>query len=545
MRRTAYLTLLVVLLTAVAGCTSQAPPEPSEGSEAPYKRGSGVLRVLAGSELADLGPILAQAEDATGVRVQLTEIGTLDGIERVVSGAAAADQDAIWFSSNRYLELHPNAIGKIDVSTKVANSPVVLGLRTSVARQLGWDAHRPTWSEIATAAGDGRFTYGMTNPAASNSGYSALVSVAAALAGTGRALGTAEINALTPRLRPFFAGQSLTAGSSGWLAEAYVKRQGGDAPVDGLINYESVLVSLNHGGKLAEPLTIVHPADGVVTADYPLTLLAGASEQARTNYAAIADFLRRPSTQRRIMETTFRRPAVPGIPLADVLGPLEGGLVELPFPSRYDAATALVTGFGDALRRPARTIYLLDVSGSMRGARLDGLKSALLGLSGADTSLSGELTRFNGREQVILLPFSTRPSAPRRFDVPETNREPALDRIRGDVRQLTAEGDTAVYDALVNGLDLARQLDATEPGRITSVVLLTDGERTVGRSFADFRSYHGKLPARAKAVPVFALLFGEGNVGEMDEIAALTGGRTFDARTGPLAAVFKEIRGYQ
>ncbi|WP_329110195.1 substrate-binding and VWA domain-containing protein [Micromonospora sp. NBC_01699] len=545
MRRTACLSLVVVLLTAVAGCTGQTRPEPSEGSEAPYKRGSGVLRVLAGSELADLDPVLADAETATGVRVQLTQIGTLDGIERVVSGAAAADQDAIWFSSNRYLELHPDAAGKIDVTTKVANSPVVLGLRASVAQRLGWDRTRPTWSEIAEAAGAGRFTYGMTNPAASNSGYSALVSVAAALAGTGRALTTAEINALTPRLRPFFAGQSLTAGSSGWLADAYVKRQTGDAPVDGLINYESVLVSLNHGGQLSEPLVIVHPADGVVTADYPLTLLAGASEQARTNYAAIADYLRRPSTQRRIMDTTFRRPAVPGVEPADVLGPVDGGLVELPFPSRYDAATALVTGFGDALRRPARTIYLLDTSGSMRGARLDGLKTALLGLSGADTSLSGALTRFNGREQVILLPFSTRPAASRRFDVPETNREPALNQIRDQVRRFAAVGDTAVYDALVAGLDLARQLDAAEPGRITSVVLLTDGERTVGKSFADFRAYHAKLPAPTKAVPVFTLLFGEGNVGEMTEISALTGGRTFDARTGPLAAVFKEIRGYQ
>jgi Ca-activated chloride channel family protein len=31
----------------------------------------------------------------------------------------------------------------------------------------------------------------------------------------------------------------------------------------------------------------------------------------------------------------------------------------------------------------------------------------------------------------------------------------------------------------------------------------------------------------------------------MTEVATITGGRTFDARTGPLATVFKEIRGYQ
>jgi hypothetical protein len=32
---------------------------------------------------------------------------------------------------------------------------------------------------------------------------------------------------------------------------------------------------------------------------------------------------------------------------------------------------------------------------------------------------------------------------------------------------------------------------------------------------------------------------------EMQEVAAATGGKSFDARTGALPAAFKEIRGYQ
>jgi Ca-activated chloride channel family protein len=41
------------------------------------------------------------------------------------------------------------------------------------------------------------------------------------------------------------------------------------------------------------------------------------------------------------------------------------------------------------------------------------------------------------------------------------------------------------------------------------------------------------------------VLFGEGNVGEMTEVATITGGKTFDARTGALADAFTDIRGYQ
>ena len=247
------------------------------------------------------------------------------------------------------------------------------------------------------------------------------------------------------------------------------------------------------------------------------------------------------------METTFRRPAVPGIELAKAFGPAGGrpGRAAVPGPVRGGDRA------GDRLRRlacasPARTIYLLDVSGSMQGARLKGLQTALLGLSGADTSLSGSLTRFNGREQVVMLPFSTTPKAPRRFDLPETDRQAVTGQIRGYVRGLAANGDTAIYDGARSArTELAKQLDAADPGRFTSIVLLTDGERTVGRTCRRLSHWHAKLPAKIKAIPVFTLLFGEAHVGEMTQIATLTGGRTFDARGGSLAGVFKEIRGYQ
>src|SRR5262249_38419148 len=210
-----------------------------------------------------------------------------------------------------------------------------------------------------------------------------------------------------------------------------------------------VLLSLNASGKLPEPFTVIYPADGAVTADYPLTLLASASEQARTNYTAIADYLRRPSTQRAIMAQTFRRPAVPDIKPDAVFGPGNGAVLpELPFPARIDAANALIAAFGDSLRTPARAIYVLDLSGSMKGDRLQGLKNALVGLTGVDQSLAGQFARFNGREQVVLLPFSTKPGQPRRFDLPESGLTPTLEAIRSYTNGLAANGDTALYDAL-------------------------------------------------------------------------------------------------
>jgi Ca-activated chloride channel family protein len=61
--------------------------------------------------------------------------------------------------------------------------------------------------------------------------------------------------------------------------------------------------------------------------------------------------------------------------------------------------------------------------------------------------------------------------------------------------------------------------------------------------FGDFKA---SLPqVQVKGVPIFPILFGTARESEMNEIAQLTGGRAFDARTQSLADVFKEIRGYQ
>ncbi len=73
---------------------------------------------------------------------------------------------------------------------------------------------------------------------------------------------------------------------------------------------------------------------------------------------------------------------------------------------------------------------------------------------------------------------------------------------------------------------------------------MTDGENTAGADLTAFRAFAGSRPAALRDVPVFCVLFGESNAEEMAEVARLTGGRTFDARTVPLAEVFQEIRGY-
>ena len=522
---------LVAVAVLLTGCIS---PEPDR-EELPDDPNT--LRVLAGSEVRDMVPILETAAEETGVKVEFEYTGTLEGTELVAAGGGAGRYDAIWFPNNRYLSLLPGADEQVRSSVRIMTSPVVLGLRPAVAERLGWNATPPTWGDLATAASAGEFSYGMTNPAASNSGFSALVAVATALSGTGSALAASDIESVTPGMTGFFSAQELTAGSSGWLADRFTTDP--DA-VDGIVNYESVLMGLEVDGA---PLTIVTPTDGVVTSDYPLTLLTSADEGKRALFDTLTQWLTTPEVQERIATEVHRRPGVPGI---DTAGEFPSGvLFETPFPNTLDVANTLIATYLQSVRAPAQAVFALDVSGSMEGSRLDALKEALAGLAGADTSTVGSFTAFRSRERITLLPFSTEPFGPIVVDVPEDDAEPALAEIRAVSEALQAGGDTAIYDTLRQAYLFAIRQKQERPDTFASIVLMSDGENTVGSTPEDFEQFYADLGDEADGIPVFVVLFGDADVDAVTRVAELTGGQVFDASNGDLTGAFQEIRGYQ
>jgi len=516
--------MTIVALAALVGCTSSS----DNGSQA------GSLRILAGSEVKDMVSLLEEASKATGVDVELSYTGSIQGAELVASGGAAGKYDAIWFPNNRYLSLLPGADSQTGESVKIMSSPVVLGLAPIVAARLGWDKQAPTWAQIADAAAAGQFTYGMTNPAASNSGFGALVSVATALSGTGSALTVDDIAPVVPELQKFASAQKLTAGSSGWLADQFVDTPG----IDGIVNYESVLLGLKEAGT---PLTIVTPSDGVMISDYPLTLLAGADEEHKQAFDALTTWLTGPAIQKRIVEQVHRRPAVAGVDTGTQFG--DAVLFETPFPNTIDVANTLVMTYLEAVRSPSQEVFVLDISGSMEGERIEALRQALANLAGADTSTLGGFTKFRSGERVTMLPFSNTPGEETVFDIPAQSEGFDYGQITAYVDNLDTDGGTAVYDTLEKAYGIAKQQRAERPNTYVSVVLMTDGENNRGQSFEEFSAKWAKLDAAG--IPTFVILFGDANVEEMAQLAQLTGGQTFDAIGGDLAQAFQDIRGYQ
>lgn len=531
----------LVILTAVSGCTAGGGGDGGGGDR--------TLRVLAGSELADMEEVLTASAERTGVRLELEYTGTLDGTERVAAGGGGVVSedgepfDALWFPSNRYLHLVDQGRSLVDTETSVMVSPVVFGVVESRAEGLGWGddglVSGVTWEDVAGAVSEDGLTYGMSNPAASNSGFSALIGAASAMADTGAALEAGDVERVGPELAEFFSGQGLTAGSSGWLMEEFVRRQSREgAAVDGVVNYESMLMSHAASGE-GEPLVLVYPEDGVVTADYPLTLLAGASDEAAADYEDVVADLLGPEAQRDIVERTFRRPVS-----ADVDAEGFPDLVELPFPARREVVDDLVAAYFAELRRPSRTVYVLDVSGSMKGQRIEDLRTALVALTGAgEGSLSERAQVFQDREEVTLLPFSTEPGDPSTFVLEPDSPDEGRAGLAAEVAALEADGETAAYDAVAEAFSLLARGGGED--HMMSVVLMTDGEVNQGSSLDDLVGEMADLPSELTSVPVFPVLFGESNTEEMETLALVSGGRVFDARQMELERIFREIRGYQ
>ncbi|MGA8056025.1 MAG: VWA domain-containing protein, partial [Burkholderiales bacterium] len=136
MRRLAWAFALFLAVFA-GGCGDKAPETKVQPATAT------TLTVLAGSELRDIEPLLPMIQAATGVTLQLKYSGTLEAVERLQAGEPF---DTAWLSSNRYALLTPGARERIRASERTMITPVVLGLKASKAKELGWlDNPNVTW----------------------------------------------------------------------------------------------------------------------------------------------------------------------------------------------------------------------------------------------------------------------------------------------------------------------------------------------------------------------------------------------------------------
>jgi Ca-activated chloride channel family protein len=233
---------------------------------------------------------------------------------------------------------------------------------------------------------------------------------------------------------------------------------------------ENDLIFINQGktaeGQPPQRLVALYPAEGTFWHEHPFAIPKAdwvSPEQAEAA-RVFTQYVLSPVVQEQVLANGFRpvNPDVPlGYPFVEELGvdpnqPLT--VLEVPEP----AVLAEIQQSWNFVKKQADIWLVIDVSGSMFGDKIDQAKAAALAF----------VERTESQNRVGLIVFSSRAQVVVPLDRVESNR-PAL---REAINRLQADGDTALYDALVESVDLLRENSPED--RILAIVLLSDGADT-------------------------------------------------------------------
>jgi Ca-activated chloride channel homolog len=492
--------------------------------------------IASGSENRILEPIVQDFCKAQRVACKFEYMGSLD------IGLAVADNsgdfDAVWPANGIWIDLFDRQKRVRDL-TPIARSPVLLGVRRGKAQELGWIGRDVSSSDIIEAVRAKKLTFLASSATQSNSGAGAYIAMLSAALGHPDAITQADLERpdVRDKVRTLLSGISRTAGSSGWLADLYLKGIEQGAHYDAMWNYEAVLAETNDTLRQrgAELLYAIYPSDGVALANSPLGFVdRGRGQTVRTFFEALQKHLLSADIQRRLVQS-YRRPAVGEA--TDVKPDPSWNydptrlvtLVRMPEPAVVRTALEL---YQEALRRPSLTVYCLDFSGSMEGKGEQSLQAAMRFILSRDQS-APLLVQHAPSDQIVVIPFD---AGVRRI-IRGTGSAADQARLLEAVSRERAGGGTDIYACAGRGLqEIAAMSDWQN--FLPAIVVMTDG-----KSDDHLQSFLARWRDAKSEIPVFGITFGDADARQLERLAEATRARVFDG-TKSLTEAFRTVRGY-
>lgn len=440
----------------------------------------------------------------------------------------------------------------------LATSPLAIAMPRPMAEALGWPEQPIGWRDVLSLTTKGwasvgrpewgRFSLGKDNPHTSTSGLAA--TLATFYAATGRSSDLTLDEVEDAKTRRFVSGVEAGVLHYASDATAYMANLA-EADADGqALSYASAIAvqeqlihlynqgsptgetePIGKGKKPQVPLVAVHPADGTLMFDHPFVVLPTASKEQRAAAADFRTFLLADAQQRRFQQTGFRdHEGNAGSELARSVSLSEQSernlsLIDPPAPEVLEA----ILDSWDELRKKARVLLVMDVSGSMNQAAGGGQSR----LEAAKKAAADTLGLYHPDDEVGLWAFSTETGdhpEPYRQIVPPGAIRDNEQRLTDAINGLNAEGGTALYST-VRAAQQAMLADL-DTDRINAVVVLTDGRNEYPPD-NDLDALLGDLDAGQleRSVRVFTVAFSDqADFGTLTKIAAATKATSYDAR---------------
>ena len=359
-------------------------------------------------------------------------------------------------------------------------------MKTDVADSLGvagvFDA-----AAVIEAVAAGELVMGYTNPFASSTGLNFLVTVLDSLAeGDEARMLQPDVVSTFERFQdsvPFVALTTLQ------LRESVQQDQSLDAFVmelQTLVNTEEL-----QSGFEFTPFGITH--------DNPLYAVGAESPLVAETLELFASFAEQPESGDLAAEYGF-----------DSAIDYESAY-EVPSGETLIAAQQVWKENKDAGRQVVG-VFVADTSGSMDGTKLQALRAALI--AGSEFVTPENSIGFVEFNDAVI----------RRLPIAEFDLNQRAEFIAA-AEDLLAEGGTAMYDAILVGLDMLLDARAADPDIKPLLFVLTDGQTDDGHTFDQVKAI-----IEGTGIPVFTIGF-EADVDELSRLAALVEAASLDADT--------------
>jgi Ca-activated chloride channel family protein len=495
-----------------------------------------LLRIVSGSENRDLESLLEDFCAKKGAALTISYMGSLDIMNILKSGGG--DYDGVWPANSMWISLGDTSF-KVKHTASIYQTPVVFGIKKSVAEDLSFTDRDVSVADILGAIQADRLSFCMTSATQSNSGACAYISFLYAFLGSPEMINSGDLDdpALQQSVRELLKGINRSSGSSDWLKDLFLS-----SDYDAMVNYETLIISANkrlrEEGR--EVLYAVYPKEGVAMADSPLAYIDRGNSEKEALFKELQEYLLSAPVQLEIQKTGRRTAFIPitkenksvfntgdGIDISKTLS-----IVRMPGAAALEKALEL---YQEKLRKPSLTFYCLDFSGSMAGAGEKQLKDAMRNLLDQNTAKENLLSAGEKDESVFVL-FSG--EVRRIISVSGNDPQELLDAY-SEINSAKPEGGTDIYTPIVKCFELMKGYNIRD--YISSVIVMTDGK---SKDYSgEFSKFYKTKGMEALDVPVFSIMFGDANQAQLDNLASLTRARVFDGKTD-LAAAFKNAKGY-
>lgn len=493
------------------------------------------LKIVSGSENETLEPIVQRFARQNNTPIEVTYLGSVDISLALEQGAEP--YDAVWPANSLWISLGDRQ-RKVSSTRSIMRSPVVIGVKRSVAQRLNWVGRDVKVADVLAAAESGQLRYMMTSATQSNSGASAYFGFLYAFAGNPEVLTSATLRepAVQEKIKRILGAVNRSSGSSGWLKTLFLDKY---TDFDAMVNYESVIIETNQElvrtGR--EPLYAIYPSDGLAISDSPLGFIDRGDPKKADTFQKLQTYLLSEPIQQEIFRLG-RRVGVVGITPqgvdTNVFNPAWGidaskELVTFKFPAAEVIRDALDL-YQTSFRKASFTVYGLDFSGSMGGSGEAQLKTAMRSILDQNEARRNLLQAAPDDITHVIL-FNSDVFA--EYTVVGNDPAQLLDLWR-KIDATRPSGGTNIYAPVVRGN--AFMVERKLGDRFPSIILLTDGESNNG-------SFNDVSRRRLNDVPIYGLLFGSASRTQLDELTKYTSGRVFDGRQN-LADAFRTAKGY-